>query len=608
LDILKRRTYSWGVFVVGSREITLNRRVSGWVILVVVVGMLGPMLRAGAEGSGGVPYNPTKDPDAIRAQIAGMTLEEKVGQLFMITLYSSELGDTDRHLIETIHPGGVVLFPHNIRSPEQIARLTNDLQSYAQQVGPDVPLLIAVDEEGGRVSRLQDGFTIFPPPVVLGATDSTTDAIHLGYAMGQELAAVGINVDLAPVTDLHYPAQEAGEWQVLYRRTLSSDPVLIGRLAGGMVEGMRRAGVIGVLKHFPGHGAATVDSHNELPTIDMTREEVDSTALAAFAGAIGAGAPAVMVGHLYYPALDPVARPASISPAVIGVLRGQLDFEGVTISDAMQMGGIRADYDVPDAVVKAISAGIDLITFGPYLSDQIESAQAVIDAVRSGTIPEARIDEAVGHVLALRAAYGLLDWSPVDAQTVGERVGGTRRESLLAQLAQDAVTVVADEGAILPLDPAQKIAVIYPGVYTNIGRACAENDPDVMTVEYTLDPTDPEEFTAAAYVGRTADRVVIFIEDFASNPDQVALVKVLPPEKTVVVNLRAPYDYDALPPGVAAYVMAYQSAPEARVAVCRVLYGAAAARGRLPFAVGPYPVGTGVQYDAIRAASSDAIP
>jgi beta-N-acetylhexosaminidase len=585
----------------------LNRCALGCVVLIVA-GMLGPVFRA--EGRGVLQYAPTRDETQqhVRAQIADMTLEEKVGQLFLITLYSSELGDTDRHLIETIHPGGVVLFPHNIRSPEQVARLTNDLQTYVQEVGPDVPLLIAVDEEGGRVSRLQDGFTLFPPPVVLGATGSTSDAVSLGYAMGQELAAVGINVDLAPVVDLHYPAQEAGEWEVLYRRTMSSDPALVGRLAGGMIEGMRRAGVIGVLKHFPGHGAAAVDSHNELPTIDMPRAEVDSTALAAFAGAIEAGAPAVMVGHLYYPALDPVERPASISPAVIGVLRNQLGFGGVAISDAMQMGGIRAEYSVPDAVVEAIRAGIDLITFGPYLSYQIESAQAVIDAVRDGTISEDRIDAAVGRALALRAAYGLMDWSPVDADSAGERVGGTLHESLLVQLALDAVTVVTNHDAILPLDPAQKIAVIYPAIYASIGRACAQDDPDVVTVEYTLDPTDPDEFTAAAYAGRTADRVVIFIDDFATNPDQAALVKVLPPEKTVVVNLRAPYDYDALPPGIAAYVMVYQSAPEARIAPCRVLYGTAAARGRLPFAVGPFPVGTGVQVDAIRAASGEAMP
>jgi beta-N-acetylhexosaminidase len=585
----------------------LNRRALGCVVLLVV-GMLGPVVRVEGSPSRAQQAASLRGADAIRAQIADMTLEEKVGQLFLITLYSSELGDMDRHLIETIHPGGVVLFPHNIRSPQQVARLTNDLQAYAQEVGPDVPLLIAVDEEGGRVSRLQDGFTLFPPPVVLGATGSTQDAVSLGYAMGQELAAVGINVDLAPVVDLHYPAQEAGEWEVLYRRTLSSDPALVGRLAGGMVEGMRRAGVIGVLKHFPGHGAAPVDSHNELPTIDMPRAEVDSTALAAFAGAIEAGAPAVMVGHLYYPALDPVERPASISPAAIGVLRSQLDFGGVAISDAMQMGGIRAEHTVPDAVVEAIRAGIDLITFGPYVSSQIESAQAVIDAVRAGTISEDRIDEAVGRVLALRAAYGLMDWLPVDADSAGQRVGGTLHESLLVQLALDAVTVVTNDGGILPLDPAQKIAVIYPGIYTNIGRACAEDDPDVVTVEYTLDPTDSGEFTAAAYAGRTADRVVIFIEDFATNPDQIALVKVLPPEKTVVVNLRAPYDYDALPPGIAAYVMVYQSALEARIAACRVLYGTAAALGRLPFAVGPYTVGTGVQYDAIRAASGEAMP
>ncbi len=382
-----------------------------------------------------------------------MTLEEKVGQLFLITLYSPVLGDMDRHLIETIHPGGVVLFPHNIQSPEQIARLTNDLQTYAQDVGPDVPLLIAVDEEGGRVSRLQDGFTLFPPAVVLGATGSTDDAVSARLRDGAGTRGG---------RDQHGP--RAG------RRSARSR-ARGGRMAGdvpphaefrsgagrhgwpgGMVEGMRRAGVIGVLKHFPGHGAAPADSHNELPTVDMTREEADSTALAAFAGAIDAGAPAVMVGHLYYPALDPVERPASISPAVIGVLRGELGFGGVAISDAMQMGGIRTEYEMPDAVVDAISAGIDVITFGPLVFGQIESAQAVIDAVRSGALPEARIDEAVGRVLALRAAYGLMDWTPVDAETVGQRVGGTIREPLLSQLALDAVTVVYGRGR----DPAAR--------------------------------------------------------------------------------------------------------------------------------------------------------
>jgi beta-N-acetylhexosaminidase len=578
------------------------------VISLLLPDFVGALLAAPDRGVWRYTPTRTRDEENIRALLDSLTLEEKVGQLFLITLYSPVLGSSDQQLIETIHPGGVVLFPHNIQSAEQIAQLTNDLQAYAQEVGPDVPLLIAVDEEGGRVSRLQGGFTAFPPPMVLGATASHDDAVKLGYAMGQELAAVGINVDLAPVADLHYPPQEAGEWQVLYRRTLSSDPALVGMLAGGLVEGMRAAGVVGVLKHFPGHGAAPADSHNELPTIKMPREEVESTALAAFAGAIEAGAPAVMVGHLYYPALDPVERPASISPVVIGLLRGELGFGGVVISDAMQMGGIRAEYEVPDAVVDAINAGIDLITFGPVVSSQIESAQAVIDAVRDGRISEERLDEAVSHSLALRAQYGLLDWSPLDVAATAQRIGQDDHARVLFDVALDSVTVVADDSALLPLDPAQAITVIYPGIYANIGRACAQHDPDVVTIEYTLNPTDPDEFSTVSVAGRTADRVVIFIEDFAENPDQIALVKVLPPEKTIVVNMRAPYDWNALPPGIAAYVLSYQSTPEARIAACRVLYGAAPARGRLPFAVGPYPVGTGVQYDTVRPLAGEEMP
>jgi beta-N-acetylhexosaminidase len=546
--------------------------------------------------------------DRVRALLDSLTLEQKVGQLFLITLYSPELGPSDRHLIESIHPGGVVLFPHNIQTPPQVATLTNALQAYARDVGPDVPLLIAVDQEGGRVSRLQDGFTVFPPPLVLGGTASRTAAVQFGHALGQELAAVGINMDLAPVADLHYPAHENGEWEVMHRRTLSSDPGLVGRLAGGVVEGMHAAGVIGVLKHFPGHGAATADSHNELPVISMTREEAESTALAAFAGAIDAGAQAVMVGHLYYPALDPVERPASLSPVVIGLLRGELGFGGVAISDAMQMGGVRTEYELPEAVVDAINAGIDLITFGPLVVNQIESAQAVIEAVRAGRISEDRLNEAVSRSLALRAEYGLLDWSPLDVATTEQRLRHAEHERLLLDLALAAVTVVFDDGASLPLDPALNVAVIYPGIYPNIGWACAQHDPDLVAVEYTLNPTDPEEFSAASFAGRTADRVVVFIEDSAAHPDQLELVEVLPPEKTIVVSMHSPYEWESLPPEIAGYVLTYQSAPEARIAACRVLYGAAPAQGRLPVAVGPYPVGTGVWYDVVRPLAEAGMP
>ncbi len=576
-----------------------------WFRIVICCGLI----LAALSGT----HRTTAAPDPIRARIDAMTLEEKVGQLFLITLYSPELGPSDRALIEAIHPGGVVLFPHNIQSPEQVARLTNDLQAYAQEVGPDVPLLIAVDQEGGRVSRLLDGFTLFPSPLVLGATASRADAVALGQAMGQELAAVGITMDLAPVVDLHYPAHDSGDWEVMYRRTISADPALVGMLAGGMVEGLRAAGVIGVLKHFPGHGAAQADSHNELPVIPLTREETEATALAAFAGAIDAGASAVMVGHLYYPALDPVERPASISPAVIGVLRGELGFTGVTVSDAMQMGGVRADHEIADAVVEAISAGIDLITFGPIVFGQVESARAVIDAVQSGRLSEDRIDEAVSRVLALREEYDLMEWSPVDDETAGQRVGGTTHEDVLYRLALDAVTVVHDDPgllgtALLPLDPADQIAVIFPGMYANIGRACAEIDPDVIIREYTLNPTESDEFIGAAHAAREADRVVIFIDDLVEHPDQIALVKVLPPEKTIVVNMNMPGQWDLLPPDIAAYVLTYQSSPEARIAACRVLYGAAPAQGDCRSQWGPTPSGRACSIDAVRPTTDAGMP
>ncbi|MBN1202363.1 MAG: glycoside hydrolase family 3 protein [Anaerolineae bacterium] len=557
--------------------------------LIMARGLIGPV-RAGHPAA-------ASQPDRVRAQLQDMTLEEKVGQLFLITIYSTTLDAADRSLIATIHPGGVVLFPHNLLTPGQITELTNRLQTYAQDTGPDVPLLIAVDQEGGRVTRLDDGFTFFPSVLMLGATANHDTAMQVGYAMGQEMAAVGINMNLAPVADLQTPAQARNPGNVLYRRTLSADPALTGRLAGALIVGMRGAGVIGVLKHFPGHGAATLDSHTGLPEVSLSRAEVEQTALAAFETAISYGsAPAVMFGHLYYPALDSIRRPASLSPVVMNVLRNDLAFDGVAISDAMDMGAISDDYTMSGAIIESINAGMDLIAFGPHVSagDQQVVYAAVLRAVQTGQIPLARLDEAVERALLLRMQYGLLNWSPLDVDDTAERLHLDDHQVVLNQLAQDAVTALDNPRGLLPIDPAaQRTALIYPAEYAGIQSECARYDPDLTAVATGYNPSGAD-LANAARAAEQADVVIVFVEDLAQNNEQYQLAWAVPPEKTVAVLMRSPYDWVDLPVPLDTVLLTYDSTPATFAAACRVLYGLEPARGRLPVPVGPYEVGAGV--------------
>lgn len=559
----------------------------GLAVLILIVPLLLPGLAASdAAPSPAAGWAPA---------LAEMTLEEKVGQLFLVTLYSSTLDQADRALISAILPGGVVLFPQNLGMPEQVTGLVNALQAHALTLGAGLPLLVAVDQEGGRVTRLGEGFTRFSTPLVLGATGSREDAVLLGDAMGQEMAAVGINMNLAPVADLQNPTQDHSETQVLYRRTLSADPALVGLLAGGLVEGMRQAGVIGVLKHYPGHGAAIQDSHNGLPEVDLSLDEVENAAIKPFEIAFADGAPAVMIGHLYYPALDPnVRRPATLSPVVIGHLRNNIGFDGLVISDAMDMGAILDEYTLSEAIVEAVNAGVDLIAFGPHVTalDQRRAAAAVLQAVRTGTIAQARLDEAVAHSLTVRAQYGLMDWTPLEVAATAQRLRLADHQDTLRQLAADAVTLLDDPAGLLPLDAGQKVMWLYPADYADIGLECTSYFPGRTVLGYNDQPED-WEIDNAVRRAASADVVVVFIEDLTRNRQRYQLVWALPAEKTVAVVMRSPYDWELLPVPLSTVVLTYDSTPETRAAACRAITGAAPFSGRLPVPVGPYPVGSG---------------
>ena len=294
--------------------------------------------------------------------------------------------------------GGVVLFARNIRDPEQLAELTSSLPG----------LLVAVDEEGGDVTRLEAATgSSFPGNLALGAVDDVALTRRVAAAIGGELAAVGVNFDLAPVADVIVdPASP-----IVGVRSFGSDPDLVSRHVAAFVEGLQSVGVAACAKHFPGHGESLADSHLELPSVETDRETLFTRALPPFAAAIVSGVRAVMTAHIRFAALDD--EPATLSAKVIGLLRSELGFGGLVMTDALEMRAISATAGLEQGAVRALAAGADALCLGADLApEQVVAVQAaIVAAVREGRLPEERCwrrqharrgDERVGRVAESR--------------------------------------------------------------------------------------------------------------------------------------------------------------------------------------------------------------
>jgi beta-N-acetylhexosaminidase len=285
--------------------------------------------------------------------------------------------------------GGVVLFARNVRDPEQLAALTASLRAERPN------LLIAVDEEGGDVTRLEATTgSSFPGNLALGAADDPALTRRVAAAIGGELASVGVNLDLAPVADVIVdPANP-----IVGVRSFGSDPQLVARHVAAFVEGLQSVGVAACAKHFPGHGETAADSHLELPTAEADRETLLARALPPFAAAVDAGVRVVMTAHIRYPALDD--EPATLSPGLIGMLRSDLGFAGLVLTDALEMRAISGTAGLEEGGVRALDAGADALCLGADRApSEVERVlSAILEAVRSGRLPEERVREAASRV------------------------------------------------------------------------------------------------------------------------------------------------------------------------------------------------------------------
>ena len=320
--------------------------------------------------------------DPIKEQIKAMTLDEKIGQMVIVGFDGYTIGDKSKELIEKYHVGGFILFSENIKNSNQMLNLINSLKE--TNANNKTPLFMAVDEEGGRVNRMPKEFKKIPSNKKIGEVNSEKFSFKLGAAIGEEIKSFGFNVDFAPVLDINNNPKNL----VIGDRSFGADPDLVRKLGIQTMKGIQSQNVISVVKHFPGHGDTSVDSHADLPLINNDLERLKSFELIPFKDAIENNADGVMVAHILLPKIDS-ENPASLSKAVItDILRGKLNFNGVVITDDMTMGAIMKNYNIEEAALKSINAGSDIILVCHGYNNEVEVINALKKAVGDGTLTD----------------------------------------------------------------------------------------------------------------------------------------------------------------------------------------------------------------------------
>jgi len=556
--------------------------------------------------TGSVPAQAAGGSDApgaaarVAAALQGMSVQEKVGQLFFQNVYGSDATTADARniplygvaspaeVVQKYHLGGVIYFAwtDSVKNPTQITGLSNGLQKSAIESGAHVPLMIATDQEQGVVTRIGPPATQFPGSMALGAGRSVADARTAAAITGQELKAMGINTNFAPDADVNVNALNP----VIGTRSFSSDPTLVAAMVTAQVNGYQKdAGINATPKHFPGHGDTATDSHTGIPIITHSKAQWEQIDAPPFKAAIKAGTNMIMSGHLVVPALDPSGDPATLSePILTGVLRGELGYKGVIITDSLGMKGVRDKYGDAEVAVRAVLAGVDSLLMTPAMD---ASYNAVLTAVASGRISEKRLNESVSRILLLKLKQGILFHPYTDVSGIGSVVGTPAHLAAADAITDRTTTVIKNDDATLPMVATGKKVLV-----TGYGAATTTTLADALTrrsatVTRTVTGAAPADAAIADAVAKAAGQDAIVVTTMKAWDTTVTdklggqkrLVQALLATGTpvVVVAVRDPYDIAYLP-GVSTYLATYSYSPVAIESAVRVIVGEVAPTGKLP--------------------------
>jgi beta-N-acetylhexosaminidase len=573
----------------------------------MVSGVQPPAAVAGAATAGSSPSAAVEA--QARNQMRGMSLEQKIAQLFVVSIWGKSADeahptnqtnygvDTPAQVIEKYGVGGVIYFNNsgtdNVDDPAQMAAFSNGLQRAATRSNTHIPLIVAIDQEGGNVTRLESPATEYPASMAIGAGRSARDARTLATISGGELRAMGINQNFAPDADVNSnPANP-----VIGARSFSSYPDLTSKLVTAEIEGYQDGGrpnrtVSSSAKHFPGHGDAETDSHTGLPNIDRTEAEWRATDMPPFRAAIKAGIDSIMTAHIQVPSLDPSGVPATLSkPIMTGLLRDELKFRGVIVTDSLGMGGSQT-YPPAEVPVMALEAGVDQLLMPPNLQLAMDSIKA---AVQSGRLTEHRIDQSVLRILLLKLKRGILTSPFVDENKVSQLVGTPEHAAQIQKISDRTTTVLRNDANLLPLT-ANPGKVLVTGIGDTVLTARSPqwlaDSMNRRGATATALPTgsNPTAATIASAVAaaNTSDLVVVLTNNLKDRTAQRNLVSALLATGKPVIAVAAQIPYDAGYVDAPTWLATYSWRSMSMESLAKVLFGEVSPAGKLPVDV---PVG-----------------
>jgi beta-N-acetylhexosaminidase len=537
-----------------------------------------------------------------------ISLEKDIGQKILLAFRGKDhLPGSTLEAIHLYRPGGFTLFrSENITSPAQVRQLTQSLQQIAQMEGLP-PFLIACDQEGGQLMAIGEGTTCLPGNMALGAAGSQELAYQAGMVLGCELAALGINVNYAPCCDVNSNPYNP----VIGTRSFGEDPHSVAALASAMIAGIQACGVAATAKHFPGHGDTSQDSHYSLPSIPHSLERLRQVELPPFMRAAQSGVRLVMSAHLALPSL--IGRddlPATLSPDILkGLLRRNLDFQGVILSDAMDMKAIRQGGSLGEEAVQAVAAGVDLLLLTTDQADHRRVVQSLLNAFRTGLLDTAEVSTSLARIRALK--QWLAEGPPQPDLSL---VGCAQHRAIAAEIATRSVTLVRDKVHLLPLklESDHRLAIVLPKPVdltpADTSSYIVHSLPQVMrtfhdSVDDFILPHNPHDQDIVPLLQQIQGYHAVIIgtlnayeQTGQANLVQAVLGTGIP---TIVVGMRMPSDLIAFPQA-STYLCTYSLLEPSMLALAKVLFGRFAPLGHLPVSIpGLYPQGHGETFGGL---------
>jgi len=537
----------------------------------------------------------------VRRWLSSLTLNQKVAQLVMIPFYGEAPNTRSRQyrrflrLVQESGVGGLILVNrtegHGIKraEPYALAAFLNRMQRMAK-----IPLIVGGDFERGPSMRV-DGTTLFPHAMAFAAGGDPQATKYMGEITALDSRALGVHWIFFPVADVNSNPDNP----IINIRSFGENPQQVSEHVRAFIQGSRadpKNRILTTAKHFPGHGDTADDSHLKLPSIQSDKARLESVELVPFRAAIEEGVDAVMTAHIAVPALDAPDLPATLSPAIMtGLLRDELKFKGLIVTDALEMGGVAKGYSTGDAAVRALEAGADVLLMPP---DPEAAIRAVVAAVRKGRISMKRIDESVARVLAAKQSVGLDRTKLVDVEAIADVINSPEAAARAQEITDRAVTLVKNEGNVLPLQNPKDACffVLAEGRYSNEGLAITQElRQRSATKIVALDPTLPDsELDAAAQNAASCDQIVVMaFASVAAYRDNLALPGGFPKlienliatgHPVTLVSLGSPYLVRSFPK-VSAYMTTYSPVATAEVAAVKALFGEIDIGGHLPVTI-----------------------